>query len=101
MTWVAVLSERAQRELVESWAWYEDKQLGLGDRFKDAVFKKLRQLEEDHARGLQRNPVYREAIIKTFPFLIIYRVEKKSCQIFIQSIFHTRRNPKKKYRTTK
>ena len=99
MRWVAILSERAKRELIDSREWYEDKQIGLGDRFMNEVFTKLRNLEEDPTKGLRRNKLYYEAIVKTFPFLIIYRIEPDSKELFVQSIFHTRRNPKKKYNT--
>ncbi len=28
---------KAQREILAAWEWYEDKQIGLGDHFKDAI----------------------------------------------------------------
>lgn len=97
MSYVSVLSERAHKELITAWGWYEERQSGLGDRFKDAVFKKLRQVEIDPVKGLQRKYPYREIIVKVFPYLIIYRIEQKNKQIFVHSIFHTSRNPNKKY----
>jgi plasmid stabilization system protein ParE len=98
MSYTSILSERAHRELSNAWKWYEKRQPGLGDRFKEIVFKKLKVLEKDPSKGMQRKSPYREAVIKVFSYLIIYRIEIKSKQIFVQSIFHTRRNPKKKYR---
>lgn len=35
---------KARTELLEAWEWYEDRQEGLGDRFKDQVFQKITQL---------------------------------------------------------
>ena len=29
----AIISSRAQKEIAQSWEWYEDRQQGLGDRF--------------------------------------------------------------------
>ncbi|WP_435302835.1 type II toxin-antitoxin system RelE/ParE family toxin [Flavobacterium aestuarii] len=40
--------------------------------------------------------VYRQAVVKKFPFVIIYT--KIDSTIFISAIFHTGRNPKKKFR---
>lgn len=98
MSWNVVLSERAQKELIGSWSWYEDRQTGLGDRFKETIYKKLEQIEKNYDTGPRRTPVYREAIVKVFPYVIIYRVLMEERQIFVHSIFHTRRNPQKKYR---
>jgi hypothetical protein len=75
-----IISSRAQKEMAESWAWYEDRLAGLGDRFPT------------------RFKSYKEAPVPTFPFLLIYRISKKSNLIRVVSVFHTSRNPKKKYR---
>ncbi len=99
MSYVTVLSERAGKELQESWEWYEDRQPGVGDRFMKAVSEKLKQLEQDPTGGIKRNKIYREALLKVFPYLIIYRIESADNLIFVHSIFHSRRNPKKKYRS--
>ncbi len=83
MSCAAILSERAKRELIDSHEWYEHKQIGLGGRFMKDVFTKLRNLEEDPTKGLRRNKLYYEAIVKTFPFLIIYRIEPDSKELFV------------------
>ena len=98
MRYTSVFSETALNELSEFWLWYEYKVFGLGDRFKEAVFNKLNEIEIDPTKELQRKYPYREAIVKVFPYLIVYRIDEENKQIFIQSIFHTRRNPRKKYR---
>jgi hypothetical protein len=41
MSFTPILSERAQLELLEAWKWYEDKQTGLGDKFKKELYGKL------------------------------------------------------------
>ncbi|MBS1935209.1 MAG: type II toxin-antitoxin system RelE/ParE family toxin, partial [Bacteroidetes bacterium] len=40
---------------------------------------------------------YREAILSIFPFIVIYRINKKKKIVFIISVFHSKRNPKRKY----
>ena len=97
MSYTSILSRNALAELSDAWRWYEDRQEGLGDRFKDAVYKSIAQIEESPTKGIKRKDPYREAIVRIFPFLIIYRIETKTKQIFVHSIFHTRRNPREKY----
>jgi len=40
--------------------------------------------------------VYRQAVVKKFPFVIIYT--KIDSKILISAIFHTSKNPNKKFR---
>ena len=86
---------KAQQEILAAWEYYEDKQTGLGDRFKDEVAKK--------AKAVAQNPLhyplkgkYREALVDVFPFLIVFKFDKEAEMIFIVSVFHTSRHPKKK-----
>lgn len=98
MIYNVVFSDRSRKELEESWAWYEERQHGLGDRFSEAILNVIEQIETNPDKGLSRNTRFKEAIVKTFPFLVIYRVDKKDKVIFISSIFHSNRNPKGKYK---
>ena len=98
MSYSVVFSDRAQRELTDSWKWYEERKYGLGEQFSDAVLKTVIQLESNPEKGLLRSLVFREAIVRNFPFLIIYRIDKADKVVFIHSVFHSRRNPKRKYK---
>ncbi|MEO5947524.1 MAG: type II toxin-antitoxin system RelE/ParE family toxin [Chitinophagaceae bacterium] len=88
---------KARVEFLKAWEWYEDKQPGLGDRFKQQVYNCIRKIEEQPERYPERRKNYRERLVEIFPYLIIYRIHKRKKAIFIISIFHTRLNPKKKY----
>lgn len=98
MTYSIILSDRAEKELIDAWTWYEDRLDGLGDRFLNDVTNRLRQIETDPSKGHSHKRPYLEVSLQTFPYLIIYRVNKSKKLIFISSIFHTKRNPKKKYK---
>src|SRR5258708_27960757 len=93
-----VISSRAQKEIEESWAWYEDRLAGLGDRFLKKILDRFQQIELNPDRFPTRFKSYKEAPVDTFPFLVIYRTSKKSNMIRVVSVFHTARNPKKKYK---
>lgn len=92
-----IISSRAQKEMAESWAWYEDRLAGLGDRFLNEILGCLHQIELNPDRFPTKFKLYKEAPVDTFPFLLIYRVSKKANRIRVISVFHTSRNPKKKY----
>ena len=88
---------RARRQLLEAWDWYDDRWSGLGDRFVREVESKLRQIEKTPERYPERRKSFRETPIKVFPYLIVYKVQKRKGIVAISSIFHTKRSPKKKY----
>ena len=98
MNYTIIFLLRASQELLEVWEWYEDRQLGLGDRFKQEVYNRIFQIEERPERYPERKRNYREISVKEFPYLIVYRINKKEKIVAIVSIFHMRRNPKKKYK---
>jgi mRNA-degrading endonuclease RelE of RelBE toxin-antitoxin system len=97
MTYKIEFLPRARRELLEAWDWYDDRWSGLGGRFMREIEKTLLQIEKTPDRYPERRKGFRETKIKVFPYLIIYRVQKRKKIVAISSIFHTRRNPKKKY----
>jgi hypothetical protein len=93
----SILSTRAQKEVAFSWEWYEERSLGLGERFLAELIARIRDVEKDPDRFPTRYKNYKEAPLSTFPFLILYRVSSRKRSIRIVSVFHTARNPKRKY----
>ena len=92
-----VLSAKAQAELEESWLWYEIRENGLGDKFLAEFLKKINTIKSfPEIHGI-KNRQYREAIVPVFPFVIVYRLMKRQKLIEVVSVFHTSRNPKRKY----
>lgn len=91
--------QKATRELLDAWQWYEDRQPGLGDRFKQEVFRCIHIIENNPERYPERKKHYKEALVKIFPYLLIYRINKRRKIITIVAVFHGHRNPKGKYKT--
>ena len=93
----AVLSSRAQKEIAIAWNWYEERQRGLGDRFVTEIIVRIRKIEQTPDRFPTRYKSYKETPVSVFPFLIIYKTNKKKKHVRIVSVFHTSLNPKKKH----
>lgn len=97
MIYEAILQPRARIELLNGWIWYEERQVGLGDRFENEVYKRIDKYNNIlKDTPSEKNFSVRQKI-KIFPYLIIYRVAEKEKVILISSIFHTSRNPEAKY----
>lgn len=99
MIYQSIFLSKARLELLNAWSWYEDRQVGLGDRFKEEIVRCTVQIEKNPQRFPIRKLNYHEAAVNIFPYLIIYRIQKKEKQIVVVSIFHTKRSPNKKYKT--
>ena len=97
LVYTSLLSSKAAKEIEDSWNWYEDRQVGLGDRFIKEVIDCINKIVFHPDRYPCRYKSYRETFINIFPFSIIYRINKKNKTVIIISIFHSSRNPKKKY----
>lgn len=76
---------------------YDDKWNGLGDRFMQEVETKLSQVKKTPERYSEKKLGFREVSIDVFPYLIIYKINKRKKIVAISSIFHTKKDPKKKY----
>ena len=89
------IDPEAQIEIDEAIEWYETAREGLGFEFYkylDGYFKTLQQNKVYFQ--IKRKPIFRELPLKKFPFVIIY--EHNYEEIYIYSVFNTRKNPAKK-----
>jgi plasmid stabilization system protein ParE len=94
--YIVKLLLEAEIELTDICAWYEKRKLGLGKDFL---------VEFNHCTDLlANNPFqfavnfsekYRFALLKKFPYSIVYRIDDEEDFILVISVFHQSRNPSK------
>lgn len=88
-----------KQDYEEAYAWYEDKQKGLGERFLKAVRIKIDEIIlHPQVYGSKGNKKFREAALDIFPYLLVYKIDKRKKEIYISSIHHSKKHPGKKYR---
>ncbi len=92
------LHSGAQKELAEAFKWYERRSPGLGVRFIESVNKKLFEISSYPDRYAKRKSEFREVSTNIFPYIIIYEFLAKEKIVFVSYVFHSKRNPKLKYR---
>ena len=96
------LHEKVQIDINEGFAWYEERQEGLGYKFLDSIGRKIHQIvSHPETFGSKGNPKYREAMLDRFPYVIVFKIYKRKGEIFISSIHHTKKSTAKKYRKPK
>mgnify|MGYP001549403676 FL=1 len=97
MSYKAIFSSSALKEVKDSYNWYEQRSNGLGDRFFQYVNKSIELIiSNPEAFPIKKNK-FRETPIDKFPYLIIYEMRKKNSIAYILHVFHTKRNPNLKY----
>jgi hypothetical protein len=98
MSFVVKFYRKAYREYFEAYEWYEEKQSGLGDRFENSVKKLVDAVDKHPLLFPNKKFETREGKVEDFPYLVVYKVFPDKNLIYITAIFHTSRNPRKKYR---
>jgi plasmid stabilization system protein ParE len=99
MIFPIVLHEAAHHEFMAALEWYEQKQVGLGNAFMLCVEKRLQQIASHPTFYSRKQHIkFREVRIERFPYTIVYDYQPRKKQIVVLAIYHSKRNPRKKYR---
>ncbi len=77
--------------------WYRERSKQASEKFEIAINEKLNEICSDPALYRNAEKYFREALLKKYPFSIVYVIDEIQKIIVITSIFHNSRNPKKKY----
>ena len=88
---------KAINELIGILNWYAEQQEDLPRMFRVQYEKDVSTILQNPEIYPQFRRGYRQALMQTFPYFIIYSINKKEGNIFIISIFHTSRHPRKKF----
>lgn len=96
MTRAFAFHPEAQAELVADVVWYDERELGVGRRFADAVRAAIESAVDDPAAwailpGWDREPVVRSRGVTGFPYRIVYFV--KDDVLTIVAVAHAKRRP--------
>ncbi len=98
MAYNFTIREDALKEFTEAFIWYEEQREGLGNKFRESFYNKLKQVCKNPLHYRNSYKKYREALTDTFPFLIVYFINDEENTVVIVALFHTSRNPKEKFR---
>ena len=93
MNYDIVLLSYAVKDIQEAYDWYKTKSKDLAHRFYDEVDHYMNFIRNNPLNFSIRSNGFRQAPLKVFPFLIIYKIKKN--QILVYSVFHTSKNPKR------
>ncbi|HNT35699.1 MAG TPA: type II toxin-antitoxin system RelE/ParE family toxin [bacterium] len=88
-----LIAPEAEQDIVDAYAWYEDRRHGLGEEFLcclDACIEGILRNPEMHEKVYED---YRRGFVRRFPYAVFY--EYNNATVTIYSVFHSSRNPEK------
>lgn len=88
-----IIAPEALQDIDESYGWFEERRIGLGEDFLtcvDACVQNICRLPELYPKVHED---YRRALVRRFPYAVFY--EYTGDKVIIYSIFHTSQNPQK------
>lgn len=92
MTHQVRIRPEAQIELNQSVDWYEERQLGLGQRFIDSIDSAIQSIAESPEQAARVYKDVRCKSVKGFPYQVFYRIQAQNT-VEVLSIFHVRQHP--------
>jgi plasmid stabilization system protein ParE len=87
-----VFRPQARLEIAEAFRWYESRTPGLGIEFLDALELTLDAIRMAPDRFPELRPARRRAIVRRFPFSIIFDGSEDAICVF--ACHHHRRSPR-------
>lgn len=91
MTLTLFITAEAEKDLADSWRWYEDQRAGLGDEFLLCVEAAF----ELACRQPMASPIVeadiRRVLIRRFPYGVFFIVEPE--RVMVLSVAHAARDP--------
>ncbi|MGE5341545.1 MAG: type II toxin-antitoxin system RelE/ParE family toxin [Candidatus Omnitrophota bacterium] len=92
MNYQIIIRPEAEKDLSESYRWYQEKVPGLGSEFLRCVDSALDLITKSPKLYQEVYKNIRRAIIHRFPYEIFYVI--KGDTVIVLAVFHAKRNPK-------
>ncbi|MES2138386.1 MAG: type II toxin-antitoxin system RelE/ParE family toxin [Bacteroidota bacterium] len=90
-----IFRDKALKEMLSAYWWYENEKTGLGDLLLENINSSINTLNANPNAYQLIYKKFRHIPLKKFPFVLLYKIYPGEIVIF--AVFHTKRNPKNKY----
>ncbi len=90
--------KRAAKEYLESIMWYQERSLSAAENFVKSINEAFSKLEINPYSFRNSYKQFYELKLSNYPFAIVYFIDSKEKIVVVTSLFHYKRNPKRKFR---
>lgn len=98
MSYSYLFHESAQEDYEEALQWYLERSEKAALNFVTAIDTTIQKICDHPVRWRNEYKHFYELGVKKYPYTIIYSIEAAKQLIIVSSIYHHKRNPKKRYR---
>jgi len=95
MEFEILISKTAKKEIDSAYSFYLDAGTRVADKFINEIYKYILEIKSNPTQFTTIRKKYKVCVVKRYPFTIYYFIERR--KVVIVSVFHTSRNPKKKF----
>jgi toxin ParE1/3/4 len=85
------IQPRATHEIEAAYAWYEDKNMGLGGVFLKTIAAATERLERGADQFKLERAIYRRIHLTKFPYALHYTIQ--GSQVLVLACLHARQDP--------
>jgi plasmid stabilization system protein ParE len=82
----------AETDVLDAFAWYEERREGLGALFRNAVDAAVTRIAQAPLSPAVQYRDLRHVLVRRFPYAIYYRVYPKA--VVVVAVVHGRRHPR-------
>ncbi len=95
--YILVLRKRAAKEYLLAISWYKERSVMAAENFVREVNEAFAniELQPDNYRNIYKQ--FYEIKLRKYPYSLVYFIDKEKGSIVITTVFHYKRNPKKKF----
>ena len=86
MSFIVLIESRAVQEIVAAFAWYEDKNMGLGSIFLKTIAAATERLERNAGQFKLEHTIYRRIHLTKFPDALHYTIQGP--QVLVLACLH-------------
>lgn len=94
------LNERSKQQYNEIVDWYAVRSRQAAENFITELEDVFDKIVGNPFRFRNKYRHFREVLLKRYPYYVIYFVNEEKGEIVVFSLYHSARDPKKKYRPT-
>ena len=98
MPYIHIFDPKASDQYEEAYNWYKKRSEIAGDKLIIEVEEAIKKICADPFRYRKTHKNLRELSLKKFPYSVIYLPDEENKLVAINSLFHHKRSPKKKYK---
>ncbi len=91
MKYVLKITPRAFSDLQNGIDYYNDCQMGLGNRFPETIGKAFKKIQRSPLATSISHGQVRYRVVDKFPYVVLYTIEQDQIQVL--RIFNTHREP--------